>query len=186
MTGKLFQEFVCDQWATAEQDRLQFIMMNQDTICGKVYAGLADAVAANVDANTESLGRRIILPSSFAGSTHHMQQLLQDALAINHYFKSGDLFLTMTANPTWPEIQDALQPGQSAADRPDLAVRAFYAKQKQLIKDMEHGVFGKALAYVFTIEFQKHGLPHMHCIIFLDQDSNDDAQPGNPNKTPKM
>ena len=100
-----------------------------------------------------------------------MQQLLQDALAINRYFKGGDLFLTMTANPAWPEIQDALEPGQSAADRPDLAVRAFYQKQKQLIKDIENGIFGKALAYVFTIEFQKRGLPHMHCIIFLDQES---------------
>ena len=75
-------------------------MMNQNTICREVYAGLADAVAANVDVDTESLSQRIILPSSFAGSTHHMQQLLQDALAINRYFKGGDLFLTMTANPT--------------------------------------------------------------------------------------
>ena len=68
-------------------------MMNQNTIHGEVYAGLADAVAANVDANAESLSQRIILPSSFTGSTQHMQQLLQDALAINHHFKGGDLFL---------------------------------------------------------------------------------------------
>jgi Helitron helicase-like domain at N-terminus len=73
LTEKLFQEFICDQWATSEQDRLRWIMMNQNTIHGEVYAGLEDAVAANVDADTESLGRRIILPSSFAGSTCHMQ-----------------------------------------------------------------------------------------------------------------
>ena len=83
---------------------MSWIINNQDTICGEVYAGLADAVAANVDADTEALGRRIILPSSFAGSTHHMQQLLQDALAINRYFKGGDLFMTITANPTWPDL----------------------------------------------------------------------------------
>jgi hypothetical protein len=119
LTGKLFQEFICDQWATSEQDRLCFIMMNQDTIRGEVYSGLADAVAANIDANPESLGWRIILPSSFAGSTRHMQQLLQDALAINRFYKGADLFLTMTANPAWPEIQNELLPGQTAADRPD-------------------------------------------------------------------
>jgi Helitron helicase-like domain at N-terminus len=117
LTGKLLQEFICDQWATSEQERLQFIMMNQDTIRGEVYAGLADAVAGNVDTNAESLGRRIILPSSFAGSTRHMQQLLQDALAINRYFKSGDLFLTITANPAWPEIKNELKPDQTMADR---------------------------------------------------------------------
>jgi Helitron helicase-like domain at N-terminus len=119
---------------TSEQDQLLFIMNNQDTICGEVYAGLADAVAANVDGDPESLGRRIILPSSFAGSTCHMQQLLQNALAINRYFKSGDLFLTMTANPAWPEIKNELKPGRTAADRPDLVVRAFYAKQKEITK----------------------------------------------------
>jgi hypothetical protein len=146
-------------------------MLNQNTIRGEVYSGLADAVAANIDASLESLGQRIILPSSFSGSTHQMQQLLQDALAINRFFKGADLFLTMTANPAWPEIQNELLPGQTTADHPDLVVHTFYAKQKQLIKDIEDGIFGKALAYVFVIEFQKRGLPHMHCIIFLDQDS---------------
>lgn len=58
-------------------------MMNQDTIQGEVYVGLADAVAGNVDMDTAVLGQKIILPSSFTESTHHMQQLLQDALAIN-------------------------------------------------------------------------------------------------------
>ena len=145
--------------------------MNQNTIRGEVYAGLADAVAANVDANAESLGQRIILPSSFTGSTQHMQQLLQDALAINHHFKVGDLFLTMTASPAWPEIRDELKPGQTAADRPDVVVHAFFAKQKQLIKDIDTSIFGKVLGYVFTIEFQKCGLPHMHCIIFLSEES---------------
>ena len=149
---------------------LHFIMMNQDTIHGEVYASLANAVATNVDVDTESLGQRTILPS-FAGTIHHMQQLLPDALAINHYFKGGDLFLTMTANPTWPKIQNALEPGQTAADHLDLAVCSFHQKQRQLIKDIEDRIFEKALAYVFTIVFQKYGLPHMHCIIFLNQES---------------
>src|SRR6202041_2350300 len=127
LTGKLFQEFICDGWATAEQARLLWILLNQETIRGEVYAGLADAVAANVDTDAESLGQRIILPSSFAGSTRHMQQLLQDALAINRHRRGGDIFLTITANPAWPEIRDALQPGQTAADRPDIVVRAFHA-----------------------------------------------------------
>ena len=57
------------------------------------------------------------------------------------------------------------------ADCPDLVVHAFYLKQKEFIKDIDRGIFGKALAYLFTIEFQKCGLSHMHCIIFLDQES---------------
>jgi hypothetical protein len=56
LSRKLFQEFICDVWATSEQDWLCWVMMNQDTICGEVYLGLADAVAANFDVDTESLG----------------------------------------------------------------------------------------------------------------------------------
>ena len=92
-------------------------------------------------------------------------------LAINCYFKSGDLFLTITANPTLLEIHDELEPGQSAADQPDVVVCAFYAKQKNIIHDINSGIFGKAVGYVFTIKFQKHGLPYMDCIIFLDPES---------------
>lgn len=50
-----------------------------------------------------------------------MQQILQDALAIDCHYNSGNLFLTMTANPAWPEIHNALEPGQNPADCPDLA-----------------------------------------------------------------
>jgi hypothetical protein len=60
-------------------------MFNQAKLHSKVYSGLPDAVAANIDADPSSLGRRIILPLSFAGSTCHMQQLLQDGLAINRH-----------------------------------------------------------------------------------------------------
>jgi len=124
-------------------------------------------VAADADVDFTELGKRFILPSSFSGSTRNMQQHCQDALAINHYFRGGDLFITMTANPAWPEITSALLVGQKAPDRPDLVVRVFRAKLKSLMKDIKMGVLGAMAAYLYTIEFQKHGLPHAHIIVFL-------------------
>lgn len=97
----------------------------------------------------------------------HMQQLCQDALAINHYYGGGDHFITMTANPAWPEIQSNLFPGQHASDHPDLAVHIFRVKLMSLIKDITNGVLGEINAFLYTIEFQKHGLPHAHIIVFL-------------------
>jgi hypothetical protein len=96
-----------------------------------------------------------------------MQQHLQDALAINRFYGGGDLFVTMTANPSWPEIKDALFPGQTASDRPDLVVRVFHAKLKSLIKEIRGGVLGDWAAHLYTIEFQKRGLPHAHIVVFL-------------------
>ena len=124
-------------------------------------------MAANPEADWDQLGKRFILPSTFTGSTRCMQQHLQDALAINRFYGGGDLFVTMTANPSWPEIKDALFPGQTASDRPDLVVRVFHAKLNSLIKEIRGGVLGDWAAYLYTIEFQKRGLPHAHIIVFL-------------------
>ena len=171
LTANLYQEYVCETWAVSEQNHLNFIRQHQDDLCIDVYKGVVDAVSANADADWSQLGKRFILPSTFSGSTCHMQQLCQDALAINHYYGGGDLFITMTANTGWPEVQAALLPGQSASDRPDLVVHAFKAKLDSLIKDISSGVLGDANAYLYVIEFQKRGLPHAHIIVFLKPDA---------------
>ena len=67
--GKLFQEYAVDAWATTEQSHLSYIQHNQDKIRAETYQGLADAVAADPTANGEDIGQRIILPSTFSGSS---------------------------------------------------------------------------------------------------------------------
>ena len=167
LAGKLFQAYVCESWAVAEQKRLGQLAAIQDNLRVELYQGLADAIVGNVDVDLNELGRRTILPSSFSGGTRYMQQLCQDALAINRHFGGGDLFITMTANSAWPEIKDELLAGQKAADRPDLITRVFHAKLHSLIHDIKDGVLGEILGFLYTIEFQKRGLPHAHIIVFL-------------------
>ncbi|XP_072066303.1 uncharacterized protein [Arachis hypogaea] len=54
-------------------------------------------------------------------------------------------------------------------DRPDIVCRMFKMKLDMLIKDLKkERFFGKVVAEVHTIEFQKRGLPHAHILIFLD------------------
>ncbi|OJT14230.1 hypothetical protein TRAPUB_9214 [Trametes pubescens] len=90
-------------------------------------------------------------------------------MAIARYYHNIDLFLTMTANPHWPEIERELLPGQDLTDRPDLIARVFNLKKNTLIREViRNGIFGCAVAHIYTIEFQKRGLPHMHLLIFLD------------------
>ena len=153
LAGKLFQAYVCESWAVAEQQRLAQLAAIQDDLRVELYQGLADAVVANVDVNLHNLGKRTILPSSFSGGTRYMQQLCQDALAINRYFGGGDLFITMTANPAWPEIKDALLYNQTPSDRPDLITCVFYAKLHSLIQDIKSGILGEISGFLYTIEF---------------------------------
>ena len=48
-----------------------------------------------------------------------------------------------------------------------MTVRAFKAKLQPLIQEIRQGVLGQINAYLYTIEFQKCGLPHAHIIVFL-------------------
>ena len=99
-----------------------------------------------------------------------MQKFLQHALTLLRILGPSDLFITFTANPAWPEIVENLAPGQSASDRPDLVARVFHLKLNSLIHDiMKKNLFGKGIARVYTVEYQKRGLPHAHLIVWLDR-----------------
>jgi hypothetical protein len=88
-------------------------------------------------------------------------------MAIARYYRTVDLFITCTTNPDWPEITRELLPGQQPADRPDLVARVFQLKKKVIIDDIyKNGIFGRVVAYVYTIGFQKRGLPHIHLLSF--------------------
>lgn len=53
-----------------------------------------------------------------------------------------------------------------------MTARVFHQKLKELLNDIvEKEAFGKPLAYVYVIEFQKRGLPHCHILIILNYNS---------------
>jgi len=94
----------------------------------------------------------------------------QDAMAICRVYGPPDLFVAFTCNTKWREIADALQyePAQQPRDRSDSIVRVFNMKVDEFIDDIkEGGMFGAVHAVLYTIEFQKRGLPHIHCHVWL-------------------
>ncbi|KAJ1689867.1 hypothetical protein LUZ63_014022 [Rhynchospora breviuscula] len=69
---------------------------------------------------------------------------------------------------TWPEITRNLLPGQHASDRPDLVSRVFKMKLNEMIRDFKDSeFFGPISGLIYSVEFQKRGLPHVHIIIWL-------------------
>ena len=174
-SGRLFQEFVCIAWAKVERQRLFWHEQNQKALRADKYLNVKEAVEERAradhlhtdDHQRPKIGRKI-LPSSFVGGPRWYNSLFQDGMAICREYSKPDLFLTFTCNVAWPEIQKELQPGEKAQDRPDLVARVFYLYVKQMMKDILRGeIFGKVSAYLWTIEFQKRGLPHLHCLIIL-------------------
>jgi hypothetical protein len=167
---QLLQQWIVDAWATTDQQRLTFLRFNQSKLRSEVASGLTDAVAANPNTDLNELGKRYVLPSSYRGGARNMHQLLQDSLALARYFGRPDYFLTVTANPNWPEIKAQVKPGMPSGERSDIITRVFREKLKILIKMItrKKGIFGKHVAHVYTIEFQKRNLPHAHILIFVD------------------
>jgi hypothetical protein len=112
------------------ETKISYIRWNQKKIRAELYQGLQDALFRGE--GPARVGLRIVLPSSIVGSPRHMQQLYQDSMALVRKFGKPDLFITMTCNPNWDEILEALLPGQQAADRPDIVARVWNEKLKEV------------------------------------------------------
>ena len=82
-------------------------------------------------------------------------------MAIVQHYGCPTLFVTFTANPE-------LEPGQDATDRPDIVARVFNLKAKQLLKEIKNRLFSRSPARIWTIEYQKRGLPHLHLLVWLE------------------
>ncbi|KAB0792783.1 hypothetical protein PPYR_00660 [Photinus pyralis] len=170
MGRRLFQQWLVDSYVKIEKDRIQFCKDNQKKLRAESYQGLIDHLEKRSQRNHQSIGKMVILPSTFQGSPRNMLQNYQDAMAIVRKYGKPDLFITMTCNPKWKEIRENLMDGQTAADRPDVVARVFNIKHKTLIDlIVNKGFFGAVQAYVYVIEFQKRGLPHMHMLVSLKQ-----------------
>ncbi|XP_025405609.1 uncharacterized protein LOC112679890 [Sipha flava] len=168
----LFQQYVSDHYVRVEASRLSYLRNNQDQLRSESYQGLMDHLAVQdvPQDQQHAVGRRVILPSSFAGSPRSMQLNYQDAMAIVRKFGKPDLFITFTCNPRWPEIVENLPPRVVSSDRPELVSRVFNLKLQDLMRDItEHHIFGRVEAFVYVVEFQKRGLPHAHILLILQE-----------------
>ncbi|CAH9146259.1 unnamed protein product [Cuscuta epithymum] len=167
---RLFQQFLVDGYTMIESSRLRYIRQHQKELRSDLYSGLADAVGRG-ETNASRVGQLIVLPNSFTGSARYMMQNYQDAMAICRWAGYPQLFITFTCNPKWPEIVRFVSDrGLNPEDRPDILCRIFKMKLDLLIKDLKHNkIFGDVKAVIYTIEFQKRGLPHAHIVLWVTQ-----------------
>lgn len=97
----------------------------------EVYKGIVDSECAG-EYRGDRIGQRMVLPSSFIEGPRDMRILYMDAMAFVQHFGRPDLFITMTYNPDWIEIQRELHLGQTPQDRPYLVTKVFRAKLQDL------------------------------------------------------
>uniref|UniRef100_A0A0L8HQA2 Helitron helicase-like domain-containing protein n=1 Tax=Octopus bimaculoides TaxID=37653 RepID=A0A0L8HQA2_OCTBM len=129
---------------------LNILSPNLDPMTLKVeqyrgLTGLTDHLQNVSNAANAQVGRTVTLPSSFQDSPRNKQERYQDAMAIVHIY--------------------------GPPDRPDLVARVFNIKLHELLNDItKKYLFGRVIAYLYTIGFQNRGLPHAHLLIILHPD----------------
>lgn len=97
-----------------------------------------------------------------------MHEKTQDAMTYVHHCGRSDLFITFTYHPKWIAIESFLHYGQKPQDRHDVIATVIHLKVKKLIDLLTKGsIFSPCRCYMFTVEWQKRGLPHMHVLLWL-------------------
>ncbi|XP_052621047.1 uncharacterized protein LOC111921783 [Lactuca sativa] len=154
-----------------ETERLYYIRNQQKVLRCESYETLRN-VQSDGRTDISNIGKRVIFPSSFTGGARYMMQNYLDAMSLCKWFGYPDFFITVTCNPKWPEIKRFLADTTlNPEDRPDILSRLFKIKLNSLIKDLKKkALLGQVQAVVYTVEFQKRGLPHAHICLFMHSD----------------
>jgi len=124
LMSRLGQHYAVEGVSRAVDSRLNFIRANNSFIQGD-YSHEDDShaeiefTAPEVDSERVELNSssKSFLNASITGSPRHLKNLAKNGLQIVSEKGKPHCFLTLTADPDWPEIQERLFPGQTAYDR---------------------------------------------------------------------
>nr|VDC94634.1 unnamed protein product [Brassica oleracea] len=155
---RLFQQFLVDAFTTIETNRLSYLRQNQVCLRSEGYDSIKQGENQGSTYMSQQ-GQRFIMPASFTGGPRH--------------FGFPDLFITFICNPKWPEVTRYLSERKlQTEDRPEIACRIFKMKLDSLMEDLtDNEIMGKTVASMYTVEFQKRGLPHSHILLFMHPSS---------------
>lgn len=162
--GHLTNEYVVDMFSRNLETRLNFIRHNQERIRHEDTQLMGSKDVAPSE--------NVYLPVSFLGSRLWAAEQVADSLAVAATLGNPTFFITMTCNAVWPEIVSQLRTGQTFCDVPVVVACVFRWKLCILLQ-MLRTMFmnsGRILYCIYSIEFQKRGLPHAHILVKYSTD----------------
>ncbi|KAE8218337.1 hypothetical protein CF319_g7769, partial [Tilletia indica] len=175
LTEPRFQQFtslsnlyMVDQMCRIEDERLRFA--SRSLVAGhRARNGVAHEVDQinGDDREEDEASFNAALPSSFVGSRAHRAEHVADALALAKRYGRPFGMLTLTTNPEWEEIREALHPGQTATTVPQITIRVFRSRLSKVVA-LFKATFGDFTYIVQVTEFQRRGLPHAHIVFGTD------------------
>ncbi|KAF7685970.1 hypothetical protein CDIK_3281, partial [Cucumispora dikerogammari] len=165
--NNIFQQYVVDAFINIENRAISFLQGARPHMIGVN----GPTYVRNI-ANEGNNAAPFMFPTDFIGSDGYMRERFHDAMALVGRFGPPDLFITYSCNPKAPEIVNALNNDQPYQGRPDLVVRSFQLRVRDLIdRIVKKSLLGKIMYYFFAVEFQKRGLPHIHMCVKFNSES---------------
>ncbi|XP_074297082.1 uncharacterized protein LOC141627760 [Silene latifolia] len=146
--------------------RLLENMIDSHNTITKTFRKVRDRLTENIDSEVSI---KLISRRSSDGRTYNIPTVSEVAALI----EGDDIGPHMEKRDIiWPEIvQFVSKRGLRPEDRPDIVCCVFKMKLDELIRDLKDPhIFGRARGVVYTIEFQKRGLPHAHIVLFLHRE----------------
>lgn len=101
--GCLTNEYLVDMYSRTEDDRLNLIRMARMVQSSRLTNSPGQTTA-------DLIKNR--LPASFMGPRAWASDQVADTLALAREYGRPTFFITLTTNPSWPEIVSQLRPGQ--------------------------------------------------------------------------
>ncbi|XP_045455661.1 uncharacterized protein LOC123665392 [Melitaea cinxia] len=96
----------------------------------------------------------------------YLHEKSQDAMTYVRNYGKPDLFITATCNPNWSEIKENINTNLTPQDRYDIVNRVFHLKVQKLLHLINKShIFGPPRCHMYTIEWQKRGLPHVQLLV---------------------
>ncbi|EFO96653.1 hypothetical protein CRE_02649 [Caenorhabditis remanei] len=133
------------------------------------------------------LGQLATLPSSVPGTVKYQRELVMTGVTLANMLGKPHLFITYTGNPRWPEIQrETKLRGVNWTDLPTFVNTVFWTRFEIFIEEdllgpkkkissqggkvvREGGNYGVVRWFIYSVEFQQRGMPHVHLIVCLEK-----------------
>jgi len=91
-----------------KSSKLYYVRNHQKQLSDVIYNNHTKALLRGKN-NPSTMGKRIVLPSSFNGGTYYKFHNYQDVMTIGSWVGYSDLFITFTYNQKWPEISRTIE-----------------------------------------------------------------------------
>lgn len=163
--------YIFDQNCKLETERFYFLHRNLVDSCAADLAVLTKELGdwENTWDNTDAARaeRIFIWSSACVGCNLYLPQKMHDIVAISNNAGYTEILFTKICSLKCPETKNALLPGQTVTDHPELATRVFLIKPLALMAFIfEEKMFGEVRTYAGVIKFKKGGIPKETCIFF--------------------